>query len=986
MISPDPSTGSEVVDAPSLSAELLRALDAAQAEGLEPNVRRWLRFQGATAGEWIEAQALAVPDGKWTSNKFAHAGDAATLVKLLAQADTWNAPGIYVIASRIDPAVATRKPAGAWHVAPKGEGTSDRDVRARAAFYIDIDVDRPKGTSATDAQVLAAHERAVRVYAHLAELLGGRASLAFGHSGNGRALFVALDFPPETPELRALVGGLLAALRAIYQGDGIKIDVSVAEAKRLVPAFGTTKRKGARNLAEYPHRRTAILTPAKVVRVGQPALEQLLHALLRQLDDAQRADVDKAMGKKAARPTKLGSRSQEGPSPFDLAKEIPIGDVLAWLDLVSGVDPICPGCGLSGDSSVAVVGNGLKCSHDRCAAKGVPGAPGFRTTIDVVMEARGVEAKEAVALMAERFGIDATRARPKGPTPRRVAAQRASAPSGGNVTPAPALALADGSTAPTEGPPDGEPPLAARRGLLPGTDEESDLANAERFIGLFGQQVRWNAELGGWHGYDTRRWGRDIALVEQWAQFTARQLLLDAGAAREAAKKLLAQLTDSGDEEGAKRAAARLATANRRAEWAKRSQSAAGLAAMLRTAQCQRTVRPKEFDVDPWLFNATNGTVDLQTGVLGAHRREDMITKITRVAYDADAACPRWLAFLEQVQPDEEVRGFLRRLIGYSLTGLVREHILPINYGVGRNGKGVFMNTLLRVIGDYGTAVPPELLMTKRGDSHPTERTVLFGARLASAQETEEGRTLNVAQVKTLTGGDPIKARRMREDFWEFEPTHKLWLSTNHKPQITETKNAIWSRVYLIPWTVALPPKRQNYKLLDTLVAEEGSGILAWAVAACLEYQREGLAPPSSVIAVTQTYREQQDALGAFLEERCLFAPDERVTRSELRAAYLEWVNQNGIDPEERLSSEGLASKLREHGIEDMKSVRHAATRMPDRGWRGLRLKTRAERYVDGEAAEQALVRVEDDDERAAIQSESEVSPWPEPERGSLPC
>lgn len=407
----DPTTASAAIDLPSLSAELLGALDAAQTEGLEPNVRRWLRFQGATQGEWIEAQALVVPDGKWTSNKFAHAGDAATLVKLLAQADTWNAPGIYVIANRIDPAVATRKPAGSWHVASKGEGTSDRDVRARAVFYIDIDVERPKGTSATDAQVLAAHERAVRVYAHLAELLGGRASLAFGHSGNGRALFIALDFPRETPEFRALVGGLLAALRALHQGDGIKIDVSVAEAKRLVPAWGTMKRKGAANLAAYPHRRTAILTPAKVVRVGQPALAQLLEALRQQLDDAQRADVDKAMGKKAARASKAGPRPTEGPTPFDHAKEVPIDDVLAWLDLLNGADPICPGCGLSGDSSVAIVGNGLKCSHDRCAAKGVPGAPGFRTTIDVVMEARDVDAKEAVALMAERFGFEGLRAR-----------------------------------------------------------------------------------------------------------------------------------------------------------------------------------------------------------------------------------------------------------------------------------------------------------------------------------------------------------------------------------------------------------------------------------------------------------------------------------------------------------------------------------------------------------------------------------------------
>jgi hypothetical protein len=413
-----------------IGAALHAALEAAQAEGLEPNVRRWLRLQGATAGEWVEAQALNVPDGKWTSNRFAHAADSATLVRLLGQADTWGAPGIYVIANRINPAVTTRRPPGTWHVAQKGEGTSDRDIRARAVFYVDVDVERPKGTSATDAQVLLAHERAVEIYGALGGALGGTDALGFGHSGNGRAIFVALDFLPETAELRATVGGLLAALRARFQGGGILIDVTVADAKRLVPAFGTMKRKGAPGIAEYPHRRTAILAPEHVRRIGFDELTQLLTGMRAGLDDEQQRTVDTAMGVRAApaapaarppRPAPSRGGGDGRASAFDLAKQVPIEEVLSWLGLMDGANPVCCGCGLTGDSSVAIVGNGLKCSHERCSQFGAPGCPGFRTTIDVVMEAREVDAVEAVKLLAAQFG-------PAAPAPVREAPE--SAPSG----------------------------------------------------------------------------------------------------------------------------------------------------------------------------------------------------------------------------------------------------------------------------------------------------------------------------------------------------------------------------------------------------------------------------------------------------------------------------------------------------------------------------------------------------------------------------
>jgi putative DNA primase/helicase len=325
-----------------------------------------------------------------------------------------------------------------------------------------------------------------------------------------------------------------------------------------------------------------------------------------------------------------------------------------------------------------------------------------------------------------------------------------------------------------------------------------------------------------------------------------------------------------------------------------------------------------------------------------------MITKLAPVRFDPLAACPRWETFLEQVQPDQEVRGLLRRLVGLSLTGLVKEHVLPINIGTGRNGKGVFMNTLLRILGDaeYARAVPADMLMSRRSEAHPTDKTLLYRVRFASATETEEGRVLNVALVKLLTGGDPITARRMREDFWTFHPTHKLWLSTNHRPVITETKDAIWKRVLLIPWEVTIPDAEQDYGLEEHLVRQEGAGILRWAVEACREYQRVGLAAPERVRAASAEYRAEQDEIGMFVTDRCVLSESAKCTRSVMFGAYRTWCEEHGHDV---MSPAALAERLREKGVSDAHGV-HGGKGYGERGWKGIRLKLRGESVkTDGE-------------------------------------
>lgn len=378
------------------------------AVGIVANVRDWLRLIGHTDGQWIELQALDVPDGRYAKNKFAHACSAAQMVALLTEAERWGAPGVYLILNRIDPAVATRAPAGQWHDAKKGESTTDSDITHRLVLYVDFDAVRPRGTSATDAQVAATVEVANRVRELLIEIVGGAAMVAMGMSGNGTALLVALAALPETPQLAALVKGILAALHLIFTTDQVVIDTTVSDAKRLGPAWGTTKRKGAKDVPERPHRATSIAVPSVVERLSHAQLDHLLTSLLSRLSVPQRAEVERAMGKKAtaaAASTTNATRNSATAGSYRTANDLPIEEAASRLGLIEEGVVRCPGCSSSGDSSVAFVGNGLKCSHNRCKAKGVPGKAGYRTVIDLVCEVRAVEPAEAVRWLAQEFGI-----------------------------------------------------------------------------------------------------------------------------------------------------------------------------------------------------------------------------------------------------------------------------------------------------------------------------------------------------------------------------------------------------------------------------------------------------------------------------------------------------------------------------------------------------------------------------------------------------
>lgn len=310
--------------------------------------------------------------------------------------------------------------------------------------------------------------------------------------------------------------------------------------------------------------------------------------------------------------------------------------------------------------------------------------------------------------------------------------------------------------------------------------------------------------------------------------------------------------------------------------WAHKSESAPRIKAMLEMAKPMLAIDISELDRDPMLFNIKSGTIELKTGTHREHRREDFITKlVAEVRYDKNAKCPRWTQFLGEVfRQHADVIPWLKRAVGYSMTGLIREHVFFQLYGTGRNGKSTLMTVLKWLLGDYAITVPFAIFTESRQQQYrdgeaPRPFLVRFkGTRLVAAQEPKEGAIFSEDLIKTLTGGDLISARSLHEKPIEFSPTHKVWLSGNHKPVIKGADVGIWSRPRLIPFDECFEGKEEQ-GLDDTLKAEL-PGILNWALEGCLEWQKDGLGTCTSVKNATQQYQKEQDLLQPWLDNCCV--------------------------------------------------------------------------------------------------------------------
>lgn len=331
----------------------------------------------------------------------------------------------------------------------------------------------------------------------------------------------------------------------------------------------------------------------------------------------------------------------------------------------------------------------------------------------------------------------------------------------------------------------------------------------------------------------------------------------------------------------------------------------------------QIAIKGDELDINPWLLACKNGVIDLRTGELRPGRPDDLISKASPVEYlGIDTPAPNWEAFLKQIliiiefPPDKSdpiikehppLVDYVQRLFGYGLTGFTLEHFLPILFGQGRNGKGVLVETISSILGNYMGPIQAEMLLdqgrVKNSAGPSPDIMALRGLRIAFASETDQGRRFSTSRVKWLTGGDTLKGRYPHDKYeTEFNPTHTLFLMTNSKPDVSDDDFAFWERVHLIPFALSFverKPEKFNERPADKHLGQkllaEAPGILASLVRGCLEWQRIGLSPPPVVIDATREYRRDEDLLGHFMNECCYEDPGTETTAKELYARFGEW-------------------------------------------------------------------------------------------------
>ncbi|MGV9248700.1 DNA primase family protein [Streptomyces sp. NPDC003710] len=430
---------------------------------------------------------------------------------------------------------------------------------------------------------------------------------------------------------------------------------------------------------------------------------------------------------------------------------------------------------------------------------------------------------------------------------------------------------------------------ATANGLLP--DTLTDRGNAKLFVKLYANDYRHVPGIG-WYRWDTTRWQIDEDDTVLWA----------AGD--------LAESIASHDPRG-------LFTTTALQSHRRRALSTTGINAMLTQAKSApgMVLNAARLDADPYALCTPKGIVDLRTGLLTApDPNKDFHSRSTSVG-PQQMSITRWLRFLTDTFGNDavgrEMINYLQLLLGYSITGDVGAQILPFLFGSGKNGKSVLLDVLMKLLGDYADAAPPGFLMAKPYEGHPTDLAELHGRRVVVCSEVKPGDKFDEARVKLLTGGDRIKARRMRQDFFSFEPTHKLWLLGNHRPEVGTGGFAFWRRMRLIPFERVVSDSRKIDNLADILVMEEGPGILGWLIDGARRYLsgERDLTGPERVRIATTAYAETEDHTGRFYEECCRLGPDLRAEQTALYAAYKAWCNNEGAPV---MSSRAFASRTRE--------------------------------------------------------------------------
>ena len=440
----------------------------------------------------------------------------------------------------------------------------------------------------------------------------------------------------------------------------------------------------------------------------------------------------------------------------------------------------------------------------------------------------------------------------------------------------------------------------------------SDLGNAERLSNNFGDKVRYCHTWNKWMVWDQIKWTED-----------------DTGYVRQLAKKTVRKIYDE----------AQSCTDDHQrqtiAKHALSSESKSRIDAMVSLAQSELPVQPGQFDKKRFLLNCQNGTIDLKTGTIEPHNKKNYITKLAPVDFDETATCPIWNEFLSRIMDNnQDLIKFLQRAVGYAFTGDVGEQCLFLFWGSGANGKSTFLRTIGNLLGDYSQHTATETLLVKKKGAIPNDIARMKGSRFVTASESEQEHKLAENLIKQMTGDDIISARFLHQEWFEFEPEHKIFLGTNNKPIIKGNDYAIWRRIKLVPFKVCIPEEERDKDLINKL-KDEYSGILNWAIEGCIEWQLYGLGTPPEVTEATEEYRNEMDLLSDFINGCCTEGPELNVPSKNLYLAYTKWCEDNG---EYQLKQASFGRKLREKGFES-KQLGKKRTRC----WLGLDLVDRVE-------------------------------------------
>lgn len=856
---------------------------------------RWLHPGGDEVFELRLINPGAAASPHWTGRAYGGAGGKAIVAgwfrdqaKAVAAVREIKAEGIYVTLNPCQEALLARVHERLQ--AGAKPTTADKNIAALRNLMVDFDPVRPTGISSTDNE----HEAAILFAQQVAAELAAESWPAplVADSGNGAHLIYAieLDNTPEAMELvKAVLGGLAQRYAEKLAACGLELDQTVFNAARISKLYGTRTGKGD-NLPERPHRYAKI--------VALPAARQPVSLAL--LQDLAASFTLQASGRSGGSLRHPEGEKKEG--RFDLAAYLDhYGvEVLKVKDhggsrlhcLARCVfDPEHTG----NEAAIGQAADGklfYQCFHNSCKGRGWA-------------EAR------AVISQGEKLGKFMVGGAPAQGSRRRQ------------------LQVVDGGKAPPGAPaaPPGAPPAA------PVTEgfSWSDWGNARRMVALHGQDLRFNHLNKEWYYWTGKCWEED-----------------NCGEVVRRAKDTVESIYDEaqGMEWGSD-------TRLKLIKFALKSEASGQIAGMLNLARSEPgiPVLPDEFDADPLLFNVANGTINLRTGTLQEHRREDLLTCLSPVAYDPEAACETFEKFLfeimgyahdqESAKQADDLSYFLQLSFGYALTGDCREECFWMFWGGGANGKGTLMHCMSYIFGTYWLNVSTETLLAKDSPGQQIRSDVarLAGPRMITAAEIDKGRRLSESLVKALTGQDTVTARFLYGKEFDFVPRFKLFIETNNKPIIKDQTNATWRRLKLVefPMDFRENPDRE----LGDKLRRESPGILAWLVRGCLAWQQGGnLCEPDCVKQAVQHYRNQMNPLKEFLDARCILAAELVTSAADLYGAYCDWAEAN-LQKKERLTKRAFGLTLGEQGFknrgDDGRELKGTAG---VRLWRGLGLRT----------------------------------------------